>query len=104
MHTTAPHFTPQESWAHLFDREAQLEAGETTARHVPRNFVPSIVPAHREILRVLREEEEGTVTIVALGPLTNLGLAAEEDVLPLTPLHLYPENGQVGYANGIHDM
>ncbi|KAF8420844.1 nucleoside hydrolase [Tirmania nivea] len=80
VHTTAPHFTPQDSWAHLFDREAQLEAGETRKRHVPRNFRPSNVPAHREMLRVLREEEEGTVTIIAVGPLTNLALAAEEDL------------------------
>ncbi|KAF8454223.1 Inosine/uridine-preferring nucleoside hydrolase domain-containing protein [Terfezia claveryi] len=80
VHTTAPHFTPQDSWAHLFDREAQLEAGETRKRHVPKNFRPSSLPAHREMLRVLREEEEGTVTIVAVGPLTNLALAAEEDL------------------------
>lgn len=84
VHTTAPHFTPQDSWAHLFDSEAQLEAGETRKRYVPKNFRPSNVPAHREMLRVLREEEEGTVTIVAVGPLTNLALAAGEDVCPST--------------------
>ena len=80
VHITAPHFTPQETWSHLFDKEAQFEAGETHQQHVPTNFVPSNVPAHREILRILREEKEGTVTIVALGPLTNLALAIGEDV------------------------
>ena len=61
-----------------------MEAGETRERHVPKNFKPTNVPAHKEMLRVLREEEEGTVTIVAVGPLANLALAAEEDVCPST--------------------
>lgn len=87
VHTTAPQYTPQGLWAHLFDCEAQLEAGETRTRHIPKNFRPSNVPAHREMLKILREEEEGTVTIVAVGPLTNLALAAEEDVcVPPPPL------------------
>ena len=31
------------------------------------------------MLRVLRENEPNTITIVAIGPLTNLALAAAED-------------------------
>ena len=42
-------------------------------------FQASIVPAHREILRLLRENEPGSIIIVAIGPLTNIALAASED-------------------------
>lgn len=42
-------------------------------------FTASKVPAHQEILRVLKESPEDTVTIVAVGPLTNVALAAAED-------------------------
>lgn len=42
-------------------------------------FTPSHQPAHQEILRLLRENEPDTITIVAIGPLTNLAMAAAED-------------------------
>ena len=41
--------------------------------------MPSSRDAHLEILRVLREEPDDTVTIVAVGPLTNVAMAAIED-------------------------
>lgn len=42
-------------------------------------FTPSHQPAHQEILRLLRDNEPDTVSIVAIGPLTNLAMAAAED-------------------------
>lgn len=42
-------------------------------------FTPSKEPAHKEILRILRESPANTVTIVPVGPLTNIALAAAED-------------------------
>lgn len=42
-------------------------------------FVASKLPAYQEILRALRDNEPDSVTLVAVGPLTNLALAAAED-------------------------
>jgi inosine-uridine nucleoside N-ribohydrolase len=42
-------------------------------------FIPSLKPAHEEMLQILRENEPCTITIVAVGPLTNLAIAAAKD-------------------------
>ena len=43
------------------------------------NFQPSSLPAHIEILNQLRENDSKTITIIAIGPCTNLALAVSED-------------------------
>jgi inosine-uridine nucleoside N-ribohydrolase len=44
----------------------------------PTLFTPSPTESHREILRILSEHPSDTITIIAIGPLTNLALAASE--------------------------
>lgn len=43
-------------------------------------FTPSLNFAPDEMLRILRENEPETITIVAIGPLTNLAIAAAKDL------------------------
>lgn len=42
-------------------------------------FSPSTMPAHKEMIRVLKENPEDTITILAMGPLTTVAMAAAED-------------------------
>lgn len=75
-----PHFTPIESWEHLFDPKPDIQEIKPVEHGKgPDAFVPSKRPAHEEILRVLQENEPDTVTIIAVAPLTNLALAASQD-------------------------
>ncbi|QGA15391.1 hypothetical protein EYB26_003049 [Talaromyces marneffei] len=82
IHFSHPHLTPGETWEHLFDPISDPEVlpnvGPSPSES-HKSFIPSKLPAADEILRVLRENEENTVTIVAVGPLTNLALAAAKD-------------------------
>lgn len=64
-------------WRHLFAPSDSPD--ESRLARLPPNFKPSAIPSHKEILSILRDNDPGTVTIVALGPLTNLALAAHDD-------------------------
>lgn len=59
-----------------------FEDGVPTPDEAPsyyKYFTPSKLPAHKEILRVLAEEPENTVSVCAVAPMTNLAMAAAED-------------------------
>ncbi|KAJ5166950.1 uncharacterized protein N7482_005731 [Penicillium canariense] len=82
IHASHPHLTASQAWEHLFDPAIDadgIKTVQTGADPDDHSFIPSKVPAHKEILRVLRENEPDTVTLVAVGPLTNLALASAED-------------------------
>ncbi|KAK2775107.1 hypothetical protein FQN53_003322 [Emmonsiellopsis sp. PD_33] len=82
IHYSHPHLTPKQAWESLFSltgngtAEAEVESA-LDGHH--SSFVASKKPAYQEILRVLKENEPDTITIIAVGPLTNLALAAAED-------------------------
>lgn len=76
VHEKHPHLSPADTWKALF------KEGIPTGAEAPsylKFFTPSKTPAHKEILRILKEEPADTVSICVLGPLTNLALAASED-------------------------
>jgi hypothetical protein len=69
-----PHHSPAETWKSLFkptpdnlDPDEAAELNKVKEAH--SLFTPSLKPAHEEMLRILREEDEGMITIVAVGPL-----------------------------------
>jgi inosine-uridine nucleoside N-ribohydrolase len=76
--------SPSETWKTVFNppppgsTEAEIKEAKELAEPTT-SFIPSTDPSHKEILRLLRENEPDTITIVAVGPLTNLALAAAED-------------------------
>lgn len=94
---THPEFNPDKSWEQLFEappgddhltKDAKkvnssvpqhIKSDTATTDTLFTNFTPSREPAHKEILRVLRENEPDTISIVSIGPLTNVALAAAED-------------------------
>ncbi|EER42360.1 inosine-uridine preferring nucleoside hydrolase [Histoplasma capsulatum H143] len=86
IHFSHPHLTPEQTWESLFFPSTQsgaAPASDTAKAALAHSqhslFIGSKTPAHQEMLRILKENDPETVTIVAVGPLTNLALAAAED-------------------------
>ncbi|KAF4632417.1 hypothetical protein G7Y89_g5709 [Cudoniella acicularis] len=84
VHTTHPHLSPSDTWKTLFQPPPANASAEEVAEarelaSPSTSFRASQIPAHKEILRLLRENPPDSITIVAVGPLTNLALAAAED-------------------------
>ncbi|KAI4660235.1 uncharacterized protein J4E78_004936 [Alternaria triticimaculans] len=84
IHHSHPHLSPEETWKSLFTPQPKdMSAEETKALQKVKEkhslFTPSLKPAHEVMLDLLRENEPDTVTIVAVGPLTNLAIAAAQD-------------------------
>ncbi|GAO13969.1 hypothetical protein UVI_02035230 [Ustilaginoidea virens] len=76
VHEAHPHLSPSETWKSLF--QSGSESPVDAAASSPF-FTPSKEPAHKEILRILRENPVDSVSICAVGPLTNVAMAAAED-------------------------
>ncbi|KAL1586911.1 hypothetical protein WHR41_04212 [Cladosporium halotolerans] len=76
-----PHLSPADTWKSLFNATSSPEQKEMQEEVQGQHalFRASQEPGHKEILRLLRENDPDTVTIAAIGPLTNLALAAAED-------------------------
>ncbi|KAF2266993.1 nucleoside hydrolase [Lojkania enalia] len=84
IHHSHPHLSPTETWKSLFKPTPPKMSAEEAAslqkvKEQHSLFEPSLNFAPDEMLRILEEEDEGTVTIVAIGPLTNLAIAAAKD-------------------------
>ncbi|KAL9138628.1 MAG: hypothetical protein Q9175_000137 [Cornicularia normoerica] len=88
VHHTHPHHTsPLETWSHLFDAPPPatlLSSIAVSAAHTnPASHTDLFTPSNRhsphEILRILEGNPVDTITLIAIGPLTNFAIAAAED-------------------------
>ncbi|KAL8387831.1 hypothetical protein RB595_009642 [Gaeumannomyces hyphopodioides] len=87
VHDTHPDLSPADTWRALFPTagagaDVPVAAAPDADAEPPAFsafFTPSKTPAHLEMLRILRESPAGSVTVIAVGPLTNVALAAAED-------------------------
>ncbi|KAF2447593.1 nucleoside hydrolase [Karstenula rhodostoma CBS 690.94] len=84
IHHSHPHMSPEETWKSLFQPTPEPLSAEDAAdlqkvKDTHSLFTPSLKPAHEEMLQLLRDNEPDTITIVAIGPLTNLAIAAATD-------------------------
>jgi inosine-uridine nucleoside N-ribohydrolase len=83
-HFQHPGLSPADTWQSLFaslPKKGNWDYQTTQQDMEPSStlFTASPKPAHEEILSLLRDNEPDTITIVALGPLTNLATAAATD-------------------------
>lgn len=78
VHDKAPQFTAPAEWTELFKEGCTVPVPEDLP------FVPSKNKSYEDILEILRQEEEDTVVIVAIGPLNNIAKAAEIDAATLS--------------------
>ncbi|MCJ1468653.1 hypothetical protein MMC07_007282 [Pseudocyphellaria aurata] len=85
VHSSHPHHSyPAEIWNSLFNRPPSETLLTTAAVDVVQTdlaspislFTPSIRASHLEMIKILADNPPGTITIIAVGPLTNLALAA----------------------------
>ncbi|KAH8804574.1 putative nucleoside hydrolase [Xylogone sp. PMI_703] len=114
IHLSHPHLTPAETWERLLEETEKSSTPEQVEIAEEMNktaslFTRSQTPAHLEILKLLHDNEPNSITIVAIGPLTNLALAAAED--PETFLKVkevvvmggnIDQTGNVGYQSLSH--
>ncbi|KAI0550353.1 putative nucleoside hydrolase [Xylaria curta] len=114
VHLSHPRLTPAETWQHILEVAEKSSAPEQSLIAEEMNktaslFTRSETPAHLEILKLLRDNEPNSITIVAIGPMTNLALAAAED--PETFLKVkeivamggnIDQTGKVGYQPPSH--
>lgn len=78
VHEAHPNLSPSDTWRSLFT-DASGSTEQTDPSSYSKFFTPSKTPSHQKMLQLLKENPEDTITIVAIGPLTNVALAAAED-------------------------
>ncbi|OLN81408.1 hypothetical protein CCHL11_09958 [Colletotrichum chlorophyti] len=76
VHEQHPHLTPDDRWKSLFHEEENLDHDPSP---FSKYFTPAKQVAHKEILRILKENPPNTISIAVVGPMTNVALAAAED-------------------------
>ncbi|KAJ5082517.1 Nucleoside hydrolase [Penicillium argentinense] len=67
IHASHPHLAPSQAWEHLFDPATDpngIQSVRTGGDLGDHSFIPSKLPAYKEILRALRENEPDSVTLL----------------------------------------
>ncbi|CAM1506977.1 Fc.00g066180.m01.CDS01 [Cosmosporella sp. VM-42] len=76
VHDVHPDLSPADTWKSLFQDGGDGSVDPSTFFSY---FTPSKTLAHKEMLRLLKENPADTISILTVGPLTNAALAAAED-------------------------